>query len=306
MTMKQPHMLPADLQETNERRFSRTHINGYIIEHIQQTPSLQEKVAQGVELLSLWLQGEYYESKTARLAQLKSLDLHQLVQDIFVGVAYYQRPELFVSVTSQLAARLGFSNHRDAILTTAEITAVLCETDAFDIIKESPQASMMLVSRMALPQALIDAIERSLYIPPMVSKPAEITGNYESPYLTYNDCQILGRGNGHAGDICLDVLNTQNAVELELDVEFLSTVEEVPNHELDSLEKHRQWEQFKNESYALYSLLVKQGNSFWLTHKVDKRGRIYAQGYHVTSQGTAFKKAMLELKNKETVEGVPS
>ena len=33
----------------------------------------------------------------------------------------------------QVCARLGFDSHRDAIMTVAEITAVLCHTDAFDI-----------------------------------------------------------------------------------------------------------------------------------------------------------------------------
>jgi DNA-directed RNA polymerase len=44
---------------------------------------------------------------------------------------------------------------------------------------------------------------------------------------------------------------------------------------------------------------------FHLTHKVDKRGRIYSQGYHVNTQGAAFKKAMIELAKEELIEGVP-
>jgi DNA-directed RNA polymerase len=51
--------------------------------------------------------------------------------------------------------------------------------------------------------------------------------------------------------------------------------------------------------------MVQCGNHFYLTHKVDKRGRIYACGYHINTQGTAFKKAQLELVNEEIVTGVP-
>ena len=40
----------------------------------------------------------------------------------------------------------------------------------------------------------------------------------------------------------------------------------------------------------------------FITHKFDKRGRIYSQGYHVHIQGTSYKKAILELHNKEMVE----
>ena len=299
------HMLPRDIQETNERRFSRNHINGYIKQAINDSEDIQSKVDLGVSLLQSWLEKDYYKSKNKRLEQLKTLDLRQLVTDMFVGIAYIQQPQLFVSVTSQLAAKLNFADHRAAILTVAEITAVICETDAFDITKDSPEASLMLISRLTLPKAILEAIERSMYQPPMVCQPEDIQSNFESPYLTFNDSQILGKKNSHEGDICLDVINIQNKIELELDTEFLCNVEEVPNHALDTYEKLQQWQTFKDQSYGLYHLLVKQGNSFYLTNKVDKRGRLYSQGYHVTSQGTCFKKAMLELKNKETVTGVP-
>ena len=71
------------------------------------------------------------------------------------------------------------------------------------------------------------------------------------------------------------------------------------------MEKRQNWSTFKGESYELYSMLAKQGNQFWLTNKVDKRGRKYAQGYHVTSQGSCFKKAMLELHHETHVTGAP-
>lgn len=300
------HMTPRDLQETNERRFAKKHINGYIEQAIAENPDTMAKLDHGVTLLSDWLDQDYYESKNQRLAQVKLLDLPRLVMDIFIGVAYCQKPTLFVSITSQLAARLGFDDKKASITTVAEITAVLSSTDAFDITKDSPEASVMLQSCIPLPTSLLDAIDRSQYLPPMVCKPEPVTSNYESPYLTFNDCLILGKGNAHAQDICLDVINTQNSIELQLDTDFLSTVEEEPTFEIDSLEKHDNWMNFKRQSYAVYHLLAKQGNRFYLAHKVDKRGRLYCQGYHVTAQGSAFKKAILELANEEIVEGVPT
>jgi len=300
------HMLPTDLQETNERRFSRKHINGYIDTVIRDNPDNEAKVHRGVALLESWLSKAYYDSKNARLEQVKELDLEQLVRDIFVGVAYSQKPELFVSVTAMLAGKLGFDEKRESIMTVAEIVAVLSHTDAFDLIKPAIDAQVLIQSRIALPHKLIDTMRHSVYLPPMVCEPMEVTSNYESPYLTHNDCLILGRGNGHADDICLDVINTQNKVAMKLDTDFLCTVEEDPSYELDSPEKIQQWSIFKQTSYTLYEMLTKQGNKFWLTNKVDKRGRLYCQGYHITSQGSAFKKAMLELHNEEIVEGVPS
>jgi DNA-directed RNA polymerase len=43
-------------------------------------------------------------------------------------------------------------------------------------------------------------------------------------------------------------------------------------------------------------------NEFYLTHRYDKRGRVYCQGYHVTYQGTPWNKAVLELADKEIIE----
>jgi DNA-directed RNA polymerase len=43
------------------------------------------------------------------------------------------------------------------------------------------------------------------------------------------------------------------------------------------------------------------GNEFYLTHRYDKRGRCYAQGYHVNPQGNDWNKAVIELAEKEVV-----
>jgi DNA-directed RNA polymerase len=66
------------------------------------------------------------------------------------------------------------------------------------------------------------------------------------------------------------------------------------------------WKHFKKQGYEFYKLMTRTGNRFYLTHAVDKRGRAYARGYHITSQGTSFKKAMIELAQEEIVEGVPT
>lgn len=294
-----------ELQIWNEERYNRKHIDAKIRAAIEASAEMQAKRIAGIGYLQEYMGKTYYESKNRRIAQLKNLDLHTLVTNIFIGIAYCQRPELFTSVTAQLAARLGFSDKAEAITTMAEITAVLCHTDAFDIIKESKMASLMVQSRIPLSQELLTFIEDSQYLPPMVCPPKTLTSNYSSGYLTHNDSLILGQGNHHDGDLCLDVLNKMNSVCLKVDTAFLSRFEENPTFALDTQEKCDQWAAFKRQSYRFYSLMEQSGNQFWLTHKVDKRGRIYACGYHINPQGAAFKKAMVELAHEELVEGVP-
>ena len=292
------------LQEMNEMRFNRKHIDAKIRDEIKANPDMCDKMAQGVDLLKQYMAGSYYESKMKRIAQLVNLDLEAMVLDLFTGIAYCLRPELFTSVTAQLASRLKFSDKTEAITTVAEITAVLCATDAFDIEKANKMASLMVVSNIPLSERLVTFIEESQFLPPMVCEPLELTHNYSSGYLTHNDSLILGTGNHHDGDICLDVLNTMNKVALKLDTEFLSQVEEEPTFDLDTQDKLDQWNKFKEQSYMMYSLLASQGNQFYFNHKVDKRGRIYCHGYHISTQGTSFKKASLEFAKEELVTGI--
>lgn len=295
------------LQEMNEERFNRKHIDAKIKKEIEANPDMQQKLIQGAALISDYANKTYgYDSKNARVAQLKGMDINALVLDCFVGVAYSLRPELFTSVTAQMAVRLNFSDRTEAITTVAELLAILCQTDAFDIEKEHKMASLMVVSRIPLSDNLVTFIEESQYLPPMVCEPLPLVHNHSSGYLTHNDSLILGSGNHHDGDITLDVLNTMNKVAFKLDLDFLCKVEEEPTFELDTQDKVDQWKAFKLQSYRFYSLMEQQGNRFYFCNKVDKRGRIYSQGYHLNPQGASFKKAMLELANEEVVEGVPS
>lgn len=316
------------VQEMNEERFNRKHIDTKIRVFIDGDADMQAKLQQGVQLVQQYMGTVYsYESKNARIAQMKDMDVPALVMDMFVGIAYCLRPELFTSVSAQMASRLKLSDRKEAITTVAEIIAVLCQTDAFDIEKPNKMASLMVVSRIPLPDALIEFIENSQYLPPMVCEPLELVHNFSSGYLTHNDSLILGSGNHHDGDICLDVLNTIGKVALSLDTTFLSTVEETSEDitvdkviekalEKGKILSHAQalervrlglenWDNFKQKSYMFYLLMATQGNRFFLNHKVDKRGRIYASGYHITTQGAPFKKAMLEFADAELIGGVP-
>jgi len=299
-------MSPVDIQLVNEYTFSRKFIDKYIRKEIEENPEMMDKLAEGVARLEHWMVQSYYESKEKRLAQLQKLDLEDLVMQCFIASAYCQYPELFTSVTAQLAGRLQFSDREDGIKTIAEIMAVLCMTDVFDITKASVDASLMIESRIPLSSKLIGYIQQSQYLPPMVCCPKDLTKNKQSAYLTHDDSVILGPRNHHNEDVCLDVLNKQNQTPLRIDTNFLSTIEEEPTFDIDTVEKQKQWTNFKLASYRFYLMIAKQTGEIYLTHKYDKRGRMYAQGYHISTQGTAFKKAMLEFAEQEIVDGVPT
>lgn len=305
------------LQTKNELYFAEKHVAENTRQELLENEELVERRDLGVKLLQDWIgkwtaaytdqcnTEEWYKQKKDRVNQIAQLDLVELTTDVLVLITMYcEQPELFVSVTAQLAAKLSFNEKRESIQTIAEIVSVLSETDLFDLTKSSPRSSVRVLSKIKVSLELQDLIARSQYMPPMVCKPGELKHNHESPYLTYNECQILGKQNGHTEDICLDVINIQNQVPLKLDVDFLSLVEEIPKHSLDTTLKVRNWKQFKKESDDTYQLMLDQGNRFYIPNRPDKRGRLYASGYHITPQGTAYKKAMIEFANEEIVKGV--
>ena len=45
-----------------------------------------------------------------------------------------------------------------------------------------------------------------------------------------------------------------------------------------------------------------EDNPFYLTHKIDKRGRIYSQGYAINVQGNSYQKSLIDLVKKDYIE----
>lgn len=304
--MKATLMLTDDMQKANEYRFARHHVDKYMRDYVLNDVEVIPLLDKGVELLTEWVNTEFsYESKNIRVSALKGMDLRELVTEVVVASAYCQHEELFTSFTARMAGILGWDDKKSSITTVAEITAVLCGTDLFDLTQANRFSSWNIISNISLSLELQEYIANCAYLPPLVHKPKKLRHNRDTPYLTIGqDSVILNKGH-HNDDVCLDVLDSKNAVALSLDLEFLSTVEEEPNSELDSPEKQNMWLRMKKQSHEFYLLMAKQGNKFYLHHKYDKRGRIYAQGYHISTQGAPYKKACLEFANKELVTDVP-
>jgi hypothetical protein len=154
----------------------------------------------------------------------------------------------------------------------------------------------------------------------MLCKPNKLKHNRSNGYKTIKgESLILGNSiNHHDGEICLDVLNIMNSIPLTINEEFREYCLEEPTFDLTTVEgaenmtrvqlmhavtqQRLNWEDHLRKSTALYDLMIEEGNHFYLTHKVDKRGRIYSQGYHINPQGTSFKKAVIDLKRKEKID----
>jgi hypothetical protein len=291
-----------DVQMAIENKFSRTNIDKYILNEIETSPEIVAKIHQGACILDEWISKSYYDSKNARLSQLKDLDLYDLVREVAVHILPMERSETFTSVVGRVASLLSYSSKIDGIKTLAEILAVVCQTDLFDIFKSGEYGVLHIKSNYRMSDETSRFIAQTKYLPPMVCKPNIVNSNSDSGYLTKRESLILGSGNFHQKNICLDSINRFNQIPLALDTRLLTKFAETSTKELDTKEKADAYSKMILDSYLVYTDLVEQGNKFYLTHKVDKRGRTYSQGYHVNSQGSEYKKAIINLHKREVIE----
>lgn len=313
------------LQRTIEQAFDKKLIFSKAYDEIMAEPAIVAMMDHGAELLTDWVLEDYYDVKAERLSQLCALDLKELTYKVITEIALSaQKPMPLVSISARCASILKMADNVRAIQTMAEVISVLSETDLFDIAKlsTSRDASYMVMSKIKLSEDVEAFMYQATYLPPMIHRPKKLRHNRSSGYITQQGESLIlgGFQNHHDWDICLDVLNIMNGNEFELDTEFLSTIEEPQpkptkqdgvtymSEDQKRMEEFaiQNFEKYKKQCYFLYMYMIHRGNLLHFTHKVDKRGRVYSCGYHLSPQGNSFKKGMLNSKKKEVPTGIDS
>ena len=155
-------------------------------------------------------------------------------------------------------------------------------------------------------QFLIDQFQYPL---PMIEEPLGVHTNKDTGYLSIKRSVLL-KDNHHDDDVCLDHINCVNAQELTIN----SSVRAFIQNSWKNLDKAKQGEtsedfQKRKRAFTKYDLISKDvvdtlmilKDRFWLTHAYDKRGRVYARGYHVNYQSNDWCKAIVEFANKEPI-----
>lgn len=191
--------------------------------------------------------------------------------------------------------------------------------DCADMILKAAQADLMdwhelsqkFVIRIDVTDDVRADIDRYQYPLPLVVAPKGVFKNSDTGYYTSGGSIIL-KNNHHEDDVCLDHINRVNQIKLRLNPDTAIMVKNQWRN-LDKPKECESKEEFEArkkafEKYDIVSrevmeniLMLTEDGGFWLTHKYDKRGRTYAQGYHVNPQGNAWNKAMVEFHNQEIV-----
>ena len=307
-----------------ENMFSRKGIKKAVLDYMATIPEVENRINQGVELINNWCQSpSSYASKQTRKDHVSQMDLKELVTDIFVRIASLSTETTLNNLASQLAPAIGFDDTRVGIQTMAEVLAVVCNTNFYHLVKYHVNSSVYVRSNFKLNDELQAYVERACYLPPMLSKPKTLRGNRDSGYLTIKgESLILGGSiNHHNEHICLDVLNLMNRYKYTLNEWVLDNIKEEPTTDLNVVkdshlmntidlqraiaQQHQNWKKHLQQSAYFYNLIRMNGNKMYITVKPDKRGRLYMQGYHITPQGAAYKKASVDLYDKVKLE-VPS
>lgn len=289
-----------------EDKYSRHNIREAVMMDMQDS-NIEGLIAHGIKLIEEYINGSYYTSKQKRIGQFASdvtVNINELIIEVMVCVMSTAGPQNIQSIISRLIQFTGLTDELAAIKTSAELIAVLSNTGMYKIIaaKDSESGSLMVIANYSLEEETLQYLANTKYLPPLVCVPNTITSNFSSGYLTKRDSIILGTGNHHDHKQALDVINIMNRIELTLDEDVMAD-EETSKKELDTKEKEINFERMVKSSQIVYKELMESGNTFYLTHKFDKRGRLYSQGYHVNIQGTSYKKALINLSKLEIITG---
>ena len=277
-----------------------------------------------------WALQPHYKTKQESLLELiTKVNLEDLILDILTIVVPYTRTSL-TAIAGQTAHLLPFE-YNVSVKRIAEIIYQMALVDLLDVspARKTDEGMIMVESAHCTSDKLIQHLLKVRYVPPMVCEPNVITNNITSPFLTIPSPVMSKHYNQHDGDICLDILNMTNTIPLSIDEDL---VKRLGRESKDSITKllskankyqamleaniqditiktklrstqvgieyahtlHQQTNEVIQELLAL-------GNKFYLPGFYDARGRLYVRGYHVSTQGNSYRKALINFGYTEEV-----
>jgi hypothetical protein len=186
----------------------------------------------------------------------------------------------------------------------ADKLLIMVELDYFDFNEDLDRFTVIY----DLSDDVKEMLDKFQFPLPMVIRPDPVKDNFDTGYLTNKGLLVLNGSDYFKDvDICLDHLNRANRVALamEFDVinsdqgKFVKPVRAV-GEDFDEYKKRvKQAEVFYSTSISVMEQISELSDEIYLTHKYDRRGRVYASGYHVSTQGDDYRKSILVLANKE-------
>lgn len=208
----------------------------------------------------------------------------------------------------------GLSQRMVAMQSTADALEQCIEYDFVDYSRQREE----FIVRLELTRETQLEIDRYQYPLPMVVQPKRITKNTQNGYLsreTSNSLVVLKTGASSSfyreADLCLGHLNKMNSISLTINQSVVDLIDNEwsdldvrrpKETQADYDKRVKAFKRYDASSKDVIAALTQMRDRFWLTHKYDRRGRVYCQGYHVNYQGNPWNKAVVEFANKEFLD----
>lgn len=213
----------------------------------------------------------------------------------------------FQAVVGRIKNLLQFDKELTKVKVSADIISVLSKSDLFNIVTHI-DGTLHVESMIEFSDKLQNFIQKTMYIPPFITKPKHIMNNSDCGFYTIKQHCILKKHNQHDLPIPLDVLNIQNSIELCIDISGLEYDEEFEwkkKHELlnekQKIDLKENFEKQKQQSWDIYYDVIERENLFYLAHSFDARLRLYPLGYHLNYMSCKYKRSLVNIKQEYTI-----
>jgi len=237
---------------------------------------------------------EWYERKTTLLSQWDSSNAEEIVLSIFACILD-QESMILQAMVGRLHHKIKIGSQIDKFEILADIIGICVNNGLLNL--THTQGDYLRVSTDFIINEKMPQQESHVTY---FGRLQPVEGNRSEEY---GDIILGCPMNRHNDFIRLDHINRVNQIQYSLNQRIVDGYLEVPKHELATQEQQKQWDKYVTESEEKYADILSNGNRYYIPNYVDYRGRTYALSYYHSPQGSAYKKAIIDLYNKEIMEG---
>ena len=266
----------------------------WIMDYLDRNEMIED-MDKALHLAFHWIHDDHgYESKNTRIREYRtatedtSFALYDIMSHIFAGTLLHPEGMTYQAMIGYISGNIKCADPLDRAKCGAELIALAYQAGLVVITKVS-EKTFMITTEWSLDEEMPEFAKHQ----PLFKKPQPVAFN-----------PILGnRFKQHDQDVCLDHINRMNAIPLCLETRVIDEMVEMPSHAFETEEQEDQWADFIRRSQAMYfDVITRNNNKFHLEHSMDTRGRCYCSGYYINYQGASYKKAIVQLADKEIVK----
>lgn len=267
---------------------------------------MNDKYERQVKLEQLFNKNQLIPRIKAEFVNCKDFNFVEYIKQCGIpeGFGFDLLTQIALHKRTTLTTLIGLLRHHfDDSQMTADMIYKAAQCDLFDY---DPTTRQFIVI-FEISEDVQEELEKFQYPLPMIIEPLPVVSNKQTGYITSKGSIIL-RHNHTDDDVCLDHINRMNRVRFTINQNTATMV----RNSWKNLDKPKEGEtkddfNRRKRAFEKYNRTAKEvmgmlPETFYLTHKYDKRGRIYCQGYHVTYQGAPWNKAVVEFADKELVQ----